>query len=50
MKKPPEKMERTSKVHSICIEGKVGDIIEVKILKIEPERGRVSLGWAKPLD
>jgi uncharacterized protein len=26
---------------------KVGDIIEVKILKIEPERGRISLGWAK---
>jgi uncharacterized protein len=25
---------------------KVGDIIEVKILKIEPERGRISLGWA----
>ncbi len=26
---------------------KVGDIIDVEILKIEPERGRVSLGWAK---
>jgi uncharacterized protein len=29
---------------------KVGDIIEVKILKIEPERGRISLGWSKPSD
>jgi uncharacterized protein len=26
---------------------KVGDIIDVEILKIEPERGRISLGWAK---
>jgi uncharacterized protein len=26
---------------------KVGDIIEVEILKIEAERGRISLGWAK---
>ncbi|MDP2977058.1 MAG: helix-hairpin-helix domain-containing protein, partial [Anaerolineales bacterium] len=26
---------------------KVGDIIGVKILKIEPERGRISLGWVK---
>jgi uncharacterized protein len=26
---------------------KVGDIINVEILKIEAERGRVSLGWAK---
>jgi uncharacterized protein len=26
---------------------KVGDIIEVEILKIEPERGRIGLGWAK---
>ncbi|MCJ7584887.1 MAG: helix-hairpin-helix domain-containing protein, partial [Anaerolineales bacterium] len=26
---------------------KVGDIIQVKILKIEPERGRISLGWVK---
>jgi uncharacterized protein len=25
----------------------VGDIIEVEILKIEAERGRISLGWAK---
>jgi uncharacterized protein len=25
---------------------KVGDIIDVEILKIEPERGRISLGWA----
>jgi uncharacterized protein len=24
---------------------KVGDIIDVKILKIEPERNRISLGW-----
>ena len=27
---------------------KVGDIIELEILKIEPERGRISLGWASP--
>ena len=26
---------------------KVGDIIEIEILKIEPERGRIGLGWAK---
>jgi protein Tex len=26
---------------------KVGDIIDVEILKIEPERGRISLGWGK---
>jgi protein Tex len=26
---------------------KVGDIIEVEILKVEAERGRISLGWAK---
>jgi uncharacterized protein len=26
---------------------KVGDIIEVEILKIEAERGRIGLGWAK---
>jgi protein Tex len=26
---------------------KVGDILDVEILKIETERGRVSLGWAK---
>jgi uncharacterized protein len=26
---------------------KVGDIIDVDILKIEPERGRISLGWVK---
>jgi len=26
---------------------KVGDIVEVEILKIEAERGRISLGWAK---
>ena len=25
---------------------KVGDVIEVQILKIEPERGRIGLGWA----
>jgi ribosomal protein S1 len=24
----------------------VGDIIDLEILKIEPERGRISLGWA----
>jgi uncharacterized protein len=27
---------------------KVGDIIELEILKIETERGRISLGWASP--
>ncbi len=27
---------------------KVGDILEVEILKIEPERGRIGLGWARP--
>jgi uncharacterized protein len=26
---------------------KVGDILDVEILKIEPERGRISLGWVK---
>jgi uncharacterized protein len=26
---------------------KVGDIVEVEILKIEAERGRISLGWVK---
>ncbi|MEW5831078.1 MAG: helix-hairpin-helix domain-containing protein, partial [Chloroflexota bacterium] len=26
---------------------KVGDILDIEILKIEPERGRISLGWAK---
>jgi uncharacterized protein len=26
---------------------KVGDIIDVEILKIEPERGRIGLGWIK---
>jgi uncharacterized protein len=26
---------------------KVGDIIDLEILKIEPERGRISLGWGK---
>jgi len=26
---------------------KVGDIIEIEILKIEPERGRIGLGWIK---
>lgn len=25
----------------------VGDIIDVQIVKVEPERGRISLGWAK---
>ena len=29
---------------------KVGDIIQVKILKIEPERGRISLGLSKTSD
>jgi len=23
----------------------VGDVIDVEILKVEPERGRISLGW-----
>jgi protein Tex len=27
---------------------KVGDILDVEILKIEPERGRIGLGWVKP--
>jgi ribosomal protein S1 len=26
---------------------KVGDILEVEILKIESERGRISLGWCR---
>jgi protein Tex len=26
---------------------KVGDIIDLEILKIEPERGRIGLGWVK---
>jgi uncharacterized protein len=26
----------------------VGDVIEVKILRVEPERGRIGLGWPKP--
>jgi len=25
----------------------VGDVIDVKVLKVEPERGRISLGWVK---
>ena len=29
---------------------KVGDIIDVEILKIEPERGRISLGWVASRD
>ncbi|MGD0876838.1 MAG: Tex family protein [Anaerolineales bacterium] len=29
---------------------KVGDIINLEILKIEPERGRISLGWAASRD
>jgi len=29
---------------------KVGDIIDLEILKIEPERGRISLGWASSRD
>ena len=28
---------------------KVGDIIDVEILKIEPERSRISLGWRSPV-
>ncbi len=27
---------------------RVGDVIEVKIVKVEPERGRIGLGWAGP--
>jgi len=27
---------------------KVGDILRLEILKIEAERGRISLGWTKP--
>jgi uncharacterized protein len=27
---------------------KVGDIVDLEILKIEPERSRISLGWVKP--
>jgi len=27
---------------------KVGDVIDVEIQKIEAERGRIALGWAKP--
>jgi uncharacterized protein len=26
----------------------VGDVVEVEILKVEEERGRISLGWAAP--
>jgi uncharacterized protein len=26
----------------------VGDVIEVEILRVEPERGRIGLGWPKP--
>jgi uncharacterized protein len=29
---------------------KVGDIIDLEILKIEPERGRISLGWVSSRD
>jgi uncharacterized protein len=29
---------------------KVGDIIDLEILKIEPERGRISLGWVTSRD
>jgi uncharacterized protein len=29
---------------------KVDDIIDLEILKIEPERGRISLGWAASRD
>ncbi|GAB4487090.1 MAG: Tex family protein [Anaerolineales bacterium] len=28
---------------------KVGDILDVEILKIEPERGRIGLGWVKDI-
>jgi uncharacterized protein len=24
----------------------VGDVIEVEVLKVEPDRGRIGLGWA----
>ena len=27
----------------------VGDVIEVEILEVEPERGRISLGWPKTI-
>jgi len=27
---------------------RVGDVIEVKIVKVEPERGRIGLGWSGP--
>ncbi len=26
----------------------VGDIVQVEILSVEPDRGRISLGWVKP--
>lgn len=29
---------------------RVGDIIEVEIINIEPERGRIGLGWSTPAD
>jgi uncharacterized protein len=29
---------------------KVGDIIDLEILKIEPERGRIGLGWVSSRD
>ena len=28
---------------------KVGDVIEVEILRVEPERGRIALGWEKEI-
>ena len=27
---------------------RVGDVIEVEILKVDEDRGRISLGWAAP--
>jgi uncharacterized protein len=27
----------------------VGDVIEVEVLRVEPERGRIALGWAKEI-
>jgi uncharacterized protein len=38
-------LHRTQIPHGTVL--KVGDIIDVEILKIEVERGRISLGWAK---
>jgi uncharacterized protein len=38
-------LHRTQIPHGTVL--KVGDIIDVEIQKIEVERGRISLGWAK---